>query len=155
MAGACARGVSAFLRLAGASRDARVAARFAALAAASPDSLAALARVAAARVAHEEGGARRLTMQPLGDDAAAGRQQLSLRKEVARLKAEEARLRAVRTALAAAVALLLVALWVAATIIADGAEAAPRRKGIPLWWQRLRHETTCVLASRPRDWGLV
>jgi len=123
----------------------------------------ATARVAAARVAHEEGGARRLTMQPLGaarlpaadDAAAAGRQQLSLRKEVARLKAEAARLRAVRTALAAAVALLLVALWVAATIIADGAEAAPRRKGIPLWWQRLRRETTCVLASRPRDWGLV
>jgi len=49
VAGACARGVSAFLRLAGASHDTRVAARFAALAAASPDALAALARVAAAR----------------------------------------------------------------------------------------------------------
>ena len=47
-AGACARGVSAFLRLAGATKDAHRTARFAALAAASPDALAALARVAAA-----------------------------------------------------------------------------------------------------------
>ena len=111
--------------------------------------------LAASRCAAQPAGSTGVAAAAADDAAAAGRQQLTLRKEVARLKAEAARLRAVRTALAAAVALLLVALWVAATIIADGAEAAPRRKGIPLWWQRLRRETTCVLASRPRDWGLV
>jgi fused-like protein len=47
--GACARGVCAYLRLAASTRDEKTLVRFAALAAASPDALRTLARVAAAR----------------------------------------------------------------------------------------------------------
>ena len=47
--GACARGVRAYLRLAASTRDEKTLVRFAALAAASPDALRTLARVAAAR----------------------------------------------------------------------------------------------------------
>ena len=47
--GACARGVCAYLRLAASTRDEKTLVRFAALAAASPDALRTLARIAAAR----------------------------------------------------------------------------------------------------------